>query len=65
MNNDYFNASWLGELRFTPNDSWDFEVSSDLTNYSDKSFGESLSIPLLGAQINHYFLKNKRGTLTL
>lgn len=65
MNNDYFNMSWFGEIRYTPNDLWNFEVSSDITNYSDKSFGESLRIPLLGAQISRYFLKNKRGTFTL
>ncbi len=65
MDNDYFNLSWFAEIRYTPSNSWDFEVSSDITNYSDKSFGESLSIPLLGAQINHYCLKNKRGTITL
>ncbi len=65
LNNDYFNMSWFGELRFTPNNVWDFELSSDIASYSDKSFGESIRIPLLGAQINHYFLKNKRGTLSL
>lgn len=65
MDNNYFDMSWFGEVRFTPNDSWDFEVSSDITSYTDKSFGESLSIPLLGARVSHFFLKNKRGTLTL
>lgn len=65
LDNTYLDVSWFGEVRFTPNDSWDFEVSSDITNYTDKSFGESQSIPLLGAEISHFFLKNKRGTLTL
>ncbi|MBT6765426.1 MAG: TonB-dependent receptor, partial [Prolixibacteraceae bacterium] len=65
LDNTYFDMSWFGEIRFTPNDSWNFEVSSDITNYTDKSFGESLSVPLLGAEISHYFLKNKRGTLAL
>ena len=29
------------------------------------SFGESVGIPLLGAEVSHFFLKNNRGTLTL
>ncbi len=65
LNNNYFDLSWFGEARFTPNDKWNFEVSTDIANYSDKSFGESVSIPLFGAEISHFFLKNKRGTLTL
>lgn len=65
LDNTYFDMSWFAEVRFTPTESWNFEVSSDITNYTDKSFGETLSIPLLGAEISHYFLKNKRGTLAL
>jgi len=65
LNNTYFNMSWFAEARFTPNDSWNFEVNTDITNYTDKSFDEELNIPLLGAEISHFFLTNKRGTLTL
>lgn len=65
LDNNYFDLSWFADLRFTPGDSWNFEVNTDITNYTDKSFNEDFSIPLLGAEINHYFLKNKRGTLTL
>lgn len=65
LNNTYFDLSWFAEARWTPNDSWNFEVNTDITNYTDKSFDEELNIPLLGAEISHFFLKNKRGTLTL
>jgi hypothetical protein len=65
LDNTYFDISWFAEIRYTPTESWNFEVSSDVTNYTDKSFGETLSVPLLGAEISHYFLKNKRGTLAL
>jgi hypothetical protein len=57
--------SWFGEVRFTPGDNWNFEVNADVANFSDRSFGESVSIPLLGAEVSHFFLKNNRGTLTL
>ncbi len=65
LNNRYFNISWFGELRYTPNDDWNFEVIADVNNYSAKSFDQSISIPLIGAEVNHYFLKNNKGTLTL
>jgi hypothetical protein len=65
LNNQYFDVSWFGEIRFTPNDNWNFEANADVASYTDKSFGESVNIPLLGAGISHYFLKNNRGTLTL
>ncbi len=65
LNNTYFDLSWFGEIRFTPNDKWNMEVNADVARYTDKSFGESVDIPLLGAEISRYFLKNKRGTLTL
>ncbi len=65
MNNRYFDFSWFGEARFTPNDTWNFEVNTDFTRYSDKTFNETQKIPLLGAEVSYFFLKNKRGTLTL
>jgi hypothetical protein len=65
LNNNYLDMSWFGEARFTPNPNWNFNLSADIANYSDQAFGESVSIPLLNAEINRYFLKNRRGTLTL
>ncbi|MDX1283881.1 MAG: outer membrane beta-barrel protein [Draconibacterium sp.] len=65
LDNTYFDMSWFAEARWTPNDSWNFEVNTDITNYTDKSFGEDLSVPLVGAEISHFFLKHKRGTLSL
>lgn len=65
LNNNYLETSWFGEARFTPNLNWNFNLSADITNYSDQAFGESIRIPLLNAEINRYFLKNRRGTLTL
>ena len=61
----YFDASWFADLRFTPNENWNFECSADLTNYSDLAREESIQVPLLRAEISHFFLANKRGVLTL
>jgi hypothetical protein len=63
--NRYFDLKWFGEARYTPNDTWDFEVNTDFTNYFDKTFPDSQKIPLLGAQVSYFFLKNKRSTLAV
>lgn len=65
LNNRYTNLSYFTEIRFNPNDKWDFMVSADVTNYNDQSFGESISIPLIAAEISYFFLKNNRGSLSL
>ena len=65
LNDRYFDLSWFTEMRFTPNDDWDLEATADVTNYNAESFDKSISIPLLGAQVSHHFLKNNRATLTL
>jgi len=65
LNNRYVDFSWFGEVRFTPNDHWNFIVTADVTNYTAESFDEPVSIPLIGAQVSYTFLKNNRGILTL
>lgn len=65
MDNNYFEYSWFADLGFTPNDSWHFSVSADISNYSANSFDEPVEIPLISGKISHYMLKNKRGVLTL
>jgi hypothetical protein len=65
LNNNYFDISWFGEIRYNPTKRWNLEVTADITRYTAKSFGESLNIPLIGAEITRYLLKNNRGTLTL
>ncbi len=65
LNNVYYDLSWFGEIRFTPSDKFDFFFSADVTNYTAQSFEESQLVPLLGAHISYFFLKNNRMTLTL
>ncbi|MBE0647113.1 MAG: outer membrane beta-barrel protein [Bacteroidales bacterium] len=65
LNTDYFNLVYFGEIRFTPNDRWHFLVGADVTNYNAQSFNDAVSVPLLRAEINFYFLKNNRMMLTL
>ncbi|MFC2107060.1 outer membrane beta-barrel protein [Bacteroidota bacterium] len=65
MNNRYFDLSWFADIRYNPNESWNFEVSADITNYSSENFDDPMTVPLIGAEITYYFLKNKRGALVL
>ena len=65
LNNNYMDFSWFCVARYTPNDKWNFEVNSDITNYTSQGFGESLTIPIVNFEISRYILKNKRGTLTI
>lgn len=65
LNNHYVNISGYGDLSYTPNEKWFFSFSSDITRYSEQSFGSAVSIPILRAEISRYFLKGKRAVLTL
>lgn len=65
LNNRYVNMSGYSDISWTPNDKWYFAFSADITRYAEESFGDAVNIPILRAEISHYFLKSKRGTLTL
>ena len=65
LNNRYLDISYFTEIRYNPNKHWNFQFTTDVTNYSSRSFDKSVSIPLLGAEVSYFFLKNKRGAFTI
>ncbi len=65
LNNVYFDMSWFGEIAYLPNDKINFFFTADVTNYTAHSFDEAQLIPLLGAEITYFFLKNNRASFTL
>jgi len=65
LNNIYFDVSWFGEIRWTPNEDFDINLSADITSYTARSFEESRVVPLLGAEISYFFMNNNRAALTL
>ncbi|MCD4769611.1 MAG: outer membrane beta-barrel protein [Bacteroidales bacterium] len=65
LNNVYFDISWFGEIRYTPNKKFEFKATADVTNYTAQSFEESQVIPLIGTDISYFFMKNNRAALTL
>jgi len=65
LDNLYFNTVYYGGLYYNPNDHWNFQLTTRITNYNSKSLNESLSVPLIDAAVSYYFLKGNRGVLTL
>ena len=65
LNDDYLDFSWFTELSYNPDKHWNFQFSADVTHYNTQSFARAVTIPLMGAEISWYFLKNNRGTFTL
>ncbi len=65
LNNRYFDLAYFEELRYTPNEHWSFAATADVTNYNAKTFNDMVNIPLIGAEVSFYFLKNNRGMLML
>ena len=65
QNNTYFNTSYTGDFRFTPNNKWNFEARANIVNYNAQSFDEAVSIPLISANVSYFFLQAEKGSLTL
>lgn len=65
LNNSYIDFSYFTEFRYNPGKHLNFQFTTEVTNYSSRSFQRSLIIPLMGAELSYSFLKNNRGTLTL
>jgi hypothetical protein len=61
----YTRMSAFTDISYTPGDRWHLSVSADYNQYNTQSFDKSISVPLIRAEITHYFLKNKRGVITL
>lgn len=65
LNNSYFDLSWFADIRYTPGEKWHFELTADLSNYSDLGSDNSLRVPLLRGEVSYSFLAHNRGMLTL
>ncbi len=65
MNTNYLNYTIFADASFSPTDAWHFNLSADYTNYGARGFSNSISIPLINAEVSYSFTKNRRTTLTL
>jgi len=60
----YYNTTAFADINYTPSEKWYFGLTADLSRYDEESFGNSITVPLLRAEVTRYFLKNNRGVLT-
>ncbi len=65
LNKVYYNTVVFTDVVFTPNDNWHFSLTADLSRYDEESFGSSITVPLLKAEFTRYFLRNRRGVISL
>lgn len=65
LNKTYFNVLAFTDIVYTPNENWHFSLTADITRYDARSFAEDIRVPLLKAEFTRYFLKNKRGVISL
>lgn len=65
LNNLYFNNAYFCDILYNPNDRWNFQLTSRLTNYKSKTLKETFSVPLIDASISYYFMKGERGVFNL
>jgi hypothetical protein len=65
LNNRYFDLYWFADIRYTPTEKWHFEITADVTSYSDLGADGAFRVPLLRAEVSHFFLAHNRGVLTL
>ncbi len=65
LNKTYYNLLGFTDVVYTPNENWYFSLTADINRYDASSFDKAISIPLLKAEITRYFLKSKRGVITV
>ncbi len=65
QNQEYFNNNYSADLNWTIHKNLVFGSDFDYTIYKGLSNGYDQAIPLLGASLSTYFLKNRRGELKL
>ncbi len=65
LNNTFVHYNGFAEISYRPSDRLYFSLGADVDRYDAKSFSDAVTVPLLKASTSYYFLKAKRGVLTL
>jgi hypothetical protein len=65
LNNTFYNFTGFSEVNYRPSDRWNFQAIADVTQYNAQSFDKAVMVPILKAEVAYYFLKAKRGTLSV
>lgn len=65
LNNDYYKYSGIARISYRPVSYLYFMAEADISYYDALNFSQPVTIPLLNAEVSYFFLKAKRGVLTL
>jgi hypothetical protein len=65
LNNYFYSIGYFAELSFTPNIRWHFSCNADVNQYFAKSFTNTVTIPLLKAEVSYSCLKHNKGSVIL
>ena len=65
QNNYYYNTSYSFDLRYTPNNRWNFQAKANILNYDSQSFNEAVDIPLINIDMSYFFFEAEKGSLTI
>ncbi len=65
LNNKYYSLSYFTDINYTPTSKWNLSFTADVSQYQSQSFKNTITIPLLQAEVSRYFLKANRGSISL
>ncbi len=65
LNNKFYNIGYFTDVNYSPSEKWNIAFTADVSRYQSQSFNNAVTIPLLQAEVSHYFLKANRASLTL
>lgn len=65
LNRKYHSYKAFSDLAYTPTKAWNFRVSADITSYDAQSFEQSITVPLLSAEVSYHFLANRRAVISV
>lgn len=65
LNNKYHNIGYFADLNYTPHEKWNLSFNADVSNYNSQSFKQSITIPLLQAEVSHFFMKANRASISV
>lgn len=65
LNSSFVQYGADAQISYRPNDRFYFSTSANIDRYQSGSFADAITVPLWQASASYYFLKAKRGALTL
>jgi hypothetical protein len=65
LNSSFVQYGADAQISYRPNDHFYFSTSMNVDRYQSGSFADAITVPLWQASASYYFLKAKRGALTL